>query len=141
MSVRCPKCGGGNVVGYMGEWECMDCGCKFRLSTSRSNYRFSKMPEWKNPAFAAVLALIFGFFILMGIGHIYVGRVRRGIAIMIIGLMLIPFGIVTGALTYGIGFLVTIALWLALLIWQTLDAYNLAKEYNRIAWETGRAPW
>jgi quinol-cytochrome oxidoreductase complex cytochrome b subunit len=34
MSVRCPKCGSGNVVGYMGEWECMDCGHRFRLPTS-----------------------------------------------------------------------------------------------------------
>ena len=34
MPVRCPKCGSGNVVGYMGEWECMDCGYRFRLPTS-----------------------------------------------------------------------------------------------------------
>jgi len=141
MSVRCPKCGSGNVVGYMGEWECMDCGCKFRLSTSRGDYRFSKMPEWKSPALAAILALVFGFFILMGIGHLYVGRVKKGITIMIIGLMFLPLGIITGAFTYGIGFFAIIPLWLAFLVWQTLDAYNLAKEYNRIAWETGRAPW
>ena len=28
--VRCPKCGSGNVVGIAGEWECFDCGYKFR---------------------------------------------------------------------------------------------------------------
>jgi len=26
---RCPKCGSGNIIGYEGEWECMDCGYKF----------------------------------------------------------------------------------------------------------------
>ena len=26
---RCPKCGSGNIIGYMGEYECMDCGYKF----------------------------------------------------------------------------------------------------------------
>jgi len=26
---RCPKCGGYNVVGYMGVYECIDCGQKF----------------------------------------------------------------------------------------------------------------
>lgn len=30
-SVRCPKCGSGNVLGVAGEWECFDCGYKFRL--------------------------------------------------------------------------------------------------------------
>lgn len=30
-SVRCPKCGSGNVVGVAGEWECFDCGHKFKL--------------------------------------------------------------------------------------------------------------
>lgn len=28
-SIKCPKCGSGNVIGYMGEWECMNCGHKF----------------------------------------------------------------------------------------------------------------
>lgn len=32
MSVRCPKCGSNNVIGYMGEWECMVCGYKFVLA-------------------------------------------------------------------------------------------------------------
>jgi len=36
MSSRCPTCGSGNIVGYMREWECIDCGYKFKLSTSHS---------------------------------------------------------------------------------------------------------
>jgi hypothetical protein len=32
-SIICPKCGSGNVVGLAGEWECFDCGYKFKVST------------------------------------------------------------------------------------------------------------
>jgi len=36
-SLRCPKCGSGNILGYQGVWECMDCGYKFRSVGSYSN--------------------------------------------------------------------------------------------------------
>ena len=36
-SLKCPKCGSGNLVGYRGVWECMDCGYKFRSMGSYSN--------------------------------------------------------------------------------------------------------
>ena len=32
---RCPKCGSSNVIGYKGEYECMDCGYKFRLARAQ----------------------------------------------------------------------------------------------------------
>jgi len=28
---RCPKCGSSNIIGYKGEYECMDCGYKFGI--------------------------------------------------------------------------------------------------------------
>jgi uncharacterized protein (DUF983 family) len=34
---KCPKCGSGNVVGFEGEWECFDCGYRFR--TSKTSFR------------------------------------------------------------------------------------------------------
>ena len=27
--IRCPKCGSGNIIGYMGEYECVNCGYRF----------------------------------------------------------------------------------------------------------------
>ena len=30
--VRCPRCGSGNVIGVAGEWECFNCGYKFKIS-------------------------------------------------------------------------------------------------------------
>jgi uncharacterized protein (DUF983 family) len=34
---KCPRCGSGNVVGFEGEWECFDCGYRFR--TSKTSFR------------------------------------------------------------------------------------------------------
>lgn len=55
-AVRCPRCGSGNVVGYAGEWECFDCGHKFRLareaeapSTKPSPSRIVVTPQVKQP--------------------------------------------------------------------------------------------
>jgi len=62
------------------------------------------MPERKSPGLAAVLALVLGFFILMGIGHIYVGRIKRGIAIMLVGLMFLPLAFITIAFIHPISF-------------------------------------
>lgn len=30
--VTCPRCNSSNIVGYKGEWECMDCGYKFGIT-------------------------------------------------------------------------------------------------------------
>ncbi len=30
--LRCPKCRGGNIIGYRGNYECIDCGHRFTLS-------------------------------------------------------------------------------------------------------------
>lgn len=43
---------------------------------------------YKSPGTAALIAFIGGLFALPGIGHIYVGKVGRGIGILILGLMM-----------------------------------------------------
>jgi len=35
--LSCPKCGSTNIIGYMGEYECMDCGHKFRIAQQISS--------------------------------------------------------------------------------------------------------
>ncbi|WP_456469306.1 hypothetical protein [Archaeoglobus sp.] len=100
----------------------------------------------KNPGTAAVLALVFGFFGLWGIGHVYVGRIARGIGLLLLGLLLgmlvviSLFGIFSepalGSLFLGITATASIVGW----IWQTYDAYNLAKYYNQQI-DQGVEPW
>jgi len=43
---------------------------------------------YKSPGTVALIAFIGGIFALPGIGHIYVGKVGRGIGILILGLIL-----------------------------------------------------
>jgi len=114
--------------------------------------------ETKNTGLAALIALILGIFGVWGAGHIYVGKLTRGIALMILGILLewvLGFAIFFSALFGGlwlwgprgaIGALIGGAiLWLAIIIgifiWQIYDAYNLAKYYNRYVQQYRKPPW
>ncbi|MEM2960084.1 MAG: zinc-ribbon domain-containing protein [Candidatus Bathyarchaeia archaeon] len=120
--------------------------------------------ETKNTGLAAVLALILGIFGLWGVGHIYVGKIGRGLALLILGIILewglgffVFFGMVFGGIfrgyQYGVPELtrvlfvgvITLAIWalitLAIFIWQIYDAYKLAKYYNEYVQQYRKAPW
>lgn len=91
---------------------------------------------------------------VFGIGHIYVGRIGRGLALIVISiaihiplvmgaLLLFPMLLLSaaafGALFIGLVLLglVNLGLW----IWQGYDAYKLAKQFNAYVEEHGKAPW
>ena len=115
-----------------------------------------RIVESKNPGIAAVLALLLGIVGLWGIGHIYVGKIKRGIVLLVLGIVLVIVAVVgflgvlfAGALLGGVGglfaglgvgllfFVIVIAGW----IWQTYDAYKLAKRFNAYVEQNGKAPW
>jgi TM2 domain-containing membrane protein YozV len=106
----------------------------------------------KEPFLALLLS-----FLLAGLGQIYVGKVMRGIFIILgfaafsVGSILLfyglnwvimdssgPFGRM-GAffLIYIIAGIVMFIVW----IWQLVDAYNLAERYNEQMFRTGSPPW
>ena len=66
---------------------------------------------------------------------------------LVVGLILlglIIFTSVLGAFTFGLGWILTGILGLIYVIgwiFQAVDAYNEAKDYNRTLQTTGRAPW
>lgn len=116
--------------------------------------------ETKNTGLAAVLALILGIFGLWGVGHIYVGKIGRGLALLILGIMLqwvlgffvffgMMFGGIYGGPRYGLpilvgglaGLIIWILVTLAIFIWQIYDAYKLAKYYNEYVQQYRKAPW
>jgi TM2 domain-containing membrane protein YozV len=72
-----------------------------------------RTPTGKNPVLAAILSGV-----IVGIGQFYNGDVKKGIA-MLIG------AIVLGSLTAGV-------LWLALAIWSSVDAYQVANGSGKI---------
>ncbi len=111
---------------------------------------YRQLPR-KDPGIAAALAIIGGLFGLPGIGHIYVGRIGRGLLILFSGVILFVIWIlvvifstlggvsgVLGALVLGIIFIIGyIVIW----FWQIFDAHHLAQRYNEIVNATGREPW
>lgn len=125
----------------------------------------------KSMATTTLLAALLGFGGVCGIGHIYVGRVRRGIIILVPPLVaaalwgvvfvvilsesLDPMADLAAALELVVGFVVwmlqgkgALVAWVVLVmvpvgfvIWTIFDARKLCKRYNSVLDETGRAPW
>ena len=82
----------------------------------------------KNEGIAALASVI-----LAGAGQIYVGKVKRGI------LLLVGWGIlvlVSGMLFFFLSWIPITAVW----AWNIYDAYTLAKKYNHAVRTTGRPP-
>lgn len=113
----------------------------------------------KNEGIALVLSIIVGLMGVMGVGHIYLGRVRRGVIILIIGIMswvafFIPFailgvlgeleeepsdpaiiiGMIGGLSAVGIGVFI-------LFIWQVFDSRKLCRKYNEYLEKNENPPW
>ena len=113
----------------------------------------------KSEDMTLVLSLVVGLMGIMGVGHIYIGKVKRGVIILIIGIaswaaFFIPFailgvmgdfeedpsdptviiGMLGGFAIVGIGVLI-------LFIWQVINSRKLCREYNEYLVENERPPW
>ena len=116
----------------------------------------------KSEGLTLVLSIVVGLMGIMGVGHIYIGRVRRGVIILIIGIaswsaFFIPFailgvlgelgelekdpsdpaiiiGMIAGMVVVGIGVLI-------LFIWQIINSRKLCREYNEYLVEHEQPPW
>ena len=78
-----------------------------------------------------LLAVLLGGILLCGFGHIYVGRIGRGLAFLfadlavgIVTILLFTQGALPLCFIVGAG---NLALW----IWQIVDARRLCREHNR----------
>ena len=97
----------------------------------QTNYYQNNPPitvQPKSEALAIVLSVL-----ILGVGQMYLGKVGRGIGILVGGIILGVIGIAT----YGIGFIAAIILF----IWQVIDSYNLCRRYNSYLLQNGRPPW
>jgi hypothetical protein len=122
----------------------------------------SSLKHKKSEGITLVLSIVLGLMGLMGIGHIYIGRVKRGIAILTGGffiwvIVFIPigflsvledpqnlteeeimtqlFGPIMGTLIIGgIG-------GFALFIWQIINARSLCRDYNLYYEKKDKALW
>src|SRR5438093_5107104 len=87
---------------------CPKCGQPIRGKTIPSTVQTAYNP-YKNPTTAALMAIIGGIFGFMGIGHIYAGKIGKGIFILIAGIVLFIVGIVTLFIVVGIPLLIIYA--------------------------------
>ena len=141
----CMNCGNDNTD----ERFCSRCGTKTSSGiqdnisqnqnlniTNRGNFQVSL----KNPGIAALLAALIGLLGFSGIGHIYIEKVGKGIAILLVVLILEIIWYMD--FIFGDGFFVIIlAIPITILwIWQIFDAHHLAKEYNSWVIKTGLPP-
>ncbi len=143
---------------------------KFKEELGNNNEKIEKVEEkiddkqktsvsvnYKSQRKTLVLSLVVGLLGLMGVGHIYLGRLRRGVIILIIAplswtMILISFTILglaepeedimiaTIGVLGGIEIVLGIGLFV-LFIWQILNSRKLCKEYNEYLEQNGRAPW
>lgn len=137
---------------------CGNCGAPLGLLhhllhiTSRlgvGGVTVSTLPS-KDAGTAALISALGGLF-LFGLGHFYVGKIGRGIALLLVGIVLkialvVSYlgGIMSLFLGIGVGFgiLILVALLnLGLWVWQIYDPYTLAKTYNAEIERTGKPPW
>ncbi len=111
----------------------------------------ASIKHYKDEWITYVLSIGVGFATLlgiMGVGHIYLGRVRRGVIILIIGIIL-WIGLIVPVLFFGMfpfyyfggGFAVFIMGIIVLFILQILDSRKLCKEYNEYLEQHGKPPW
>ncbi|MFY3739738.1 MAG: hypothetical protein HMLIMOIP_000157 [Candidatus Nitrosomirales archaeon] len=90
----------------------------------------------KRSGLVFLLALLPGFFCIMGMGHFYLRRIGSGILILIVGLgagmFLVGFFVFSGGFAVSIPLqLFFLAPYLALNIWQAYNAYKIAKNELR----------
>ena len=110
---------------------------KSRTAGSKQNVNSGKVLqrpiEWKSMGVTIVLTVVLGIFGFGGIGHLYLGKIIKGIVILIVGIILLVITI----FTMGIGLIALIPY----AIWVVYDSYKLCKRYNDDLEQTGRPPW
>jgi len=122
---------------------CDKCGNKAGAVPSQERNMYIRE---KSDGIAAVLS-----FLWAGAGQIYVGRIKRGLGILLAYTLvsIVAYALIFSILMLGAGlteagivllFCVTIGMF-AIWIWNIFDAYKLAKEYNSYVAANGKRPW
>jgi len=126
----CPKCG--KSVGNENEF-CPKCGSGLKgQPQSTQNKQFQRPVEWKSESTTLLLSILLGLFGIQGVGHMYVGKIGKGVVILIGSIILLAIAI--GLTATGIGAILGVPLiigYFVMFIWQILDSKKLCGIYNR----------
>jgi hypothetical protein len=153
----CTECGEGLPEGAD---TCPSCGAAVKDKSEKTiAVKLVRTIPYKSPGTTALIAFIGAIFFLPGLGHLYIGRVLRGLLILGSGPVLFLFSasvllgsfglsiftdVRTAINQLGIGvaisyslFLVYVGIW----VWQIFNANALAKQYNERILKTNKEPW
>ena len=142
---QCPYC---NAIIPVDAVFCPNCGAQLTAPQPQPTYQPPPQPTYapqppappapamppvypqqpikeKSSAIAAILS-----FLIPGVGQIYVGKAKRGILILILGIVIAMFSMFLFFIPYLI-------YWL----WNIYDAYSLANKYNEEYKRLGQPPW
>lgn len=114
--------------------------------------RIVEQLPYKSPGTTALIAFLGGIFGFPGIGHIYVGKVKKGILILMGGLVIYIIMVFSSIALNAAELLSSVQIWviiiviflggyIALFIWQIFDAREFAKKFNVTVRTTGKEPW
>ena len=146
--------------------KCSKCGIDFQqqqIEHPISNTSIVDQLPYKSPGTAALIAFIGGIFALLGLGHIFIGKIGKGFGILVSGIIIyvlfvimaislpvmLLLGLVesftgyagSGRIIFIIMFILGIA-YLVLWIWQIFNAKKLAKKFNELVRTNGgKEPW
>lgn len=122
---------------------CMNCGTPANSPGEGQTYDQTSRAivyNRKDPAIAAILS-----FLITGIGHLYIGKIGKGLLLLFAVIIITPFSLIPFVATGGVSGapLVIVAMLIVFVIWiyAIYSAYEDAKEYNRLLESTGRPPW
>jgi hypothetical protein len=134
----CPACGravGPDLV------YCSYCGAGLRNASYSSRQPYQTVGatykrQGKKPWIAIGLALVLGLFGIWGIGHLYAGKIARGLGLLFVGLIiggLFWFSVILTVILIGyVGIVLFGLFFVGGWLWQAFDAYNAAQEYNEL---------
>ena len=93
---------------------------------------------FKSEGTTLVFSVILGLFGILGVGHFYIGKIRKGAIFLISGLILMGAGVAT--ITVGFGFVLILGYFI-LYIWSIIGSRDLCKQYNLHLQNVGKKPW
>ena len=99
-------------------------------------YRISHI--MKNEGNATVLAVILGVFGILGIGHMYIGKIGKGVGYLVLGFILLIVGIATLFIFVGIIFLLG---YFIVFIIHIIGLRNDCKDFNEYFLHTKKQLW
>ena len=124
--------------------KCSKCGIDFQQqqvgSTTQIRPIVDQLP-YKSPGTAALIAFIGGIFVLLGLGHIFVGKIGKGFGILVSGIIIyvlfvimaisLPVMLLLGLVESSTGdagsggIIFIVILYLRYCIFSTLDMANI----------------